>query len=138
MYELKYISFIYFHLIILKLFFHFLLFTIRETKLVEKANKHIYNTAQRFDDENALMSSCFYNLEDDIYEYERHAARLHQLKNALYINSISKLNHISELETKTRTNEDIEVLDTLIETQTLLQQTVSIYFIIYILLLLLL
>ena len=120
------------------LFFHFLLFTIRETKLVEKANKHIYNTAQRFDDENALMSSCFYNLEDDIYEYERNAARLHQLKNALYINSISKLNHISELETKTRTNEDIEVLDTLIETQTLLQQTVSIYFIIYILLLLLL
>ena len=135
MYELKYITFIYFYLIIL--FFHFLLFTIRETKLVEKANKHIYNTAQRFDDENALMSSCFYNLEDDIYEYERHAARLHQLKNALYINSISKLNHISELETKTRTNEDIEVLDTLIETQTLLQQTVSIHFIIYILLLLL-
>ena len=102
-------------------------FTIRETKLVEKANKHIYNTAQRFDDENALMSSCFYNLEDDIFEYERHAARLHQLKNALYINSISKLNHISDLETRTRTNEDIEVLDTLIETQTLLQQTVSSY-----------
>ena len=83
------------------------------------------------------MSSCFYNLEDDIYEYERHAARLHQLKNALYINSISKLNHISELETKTRTNEDIEVLDTLIETQTLLQQTVSIYLIIICILLLL-
>jgi hypothetical protein len=38
---------------------------IRETKLVDKASKHIQNTAQRFDDENALMSSCFFNIEDE-------------------------------------------------------------------------
>ena len=71
------------------------------------------------------MSSCFYNLDDDIYEYERHASRLHQIKNAFYIDSIAKLNHISELETRMRTEEDMDVLDTLIETQGLLQQTVS-------------
>jgi len=96
----------------------------RETKLVEKASKHVQNTAQRFDDENALMSSCFFNLEDDIFEYERHAARLHLIRNANSINAIATLNGVSEKENKMRASEDVEVLDTVIETQGLLQQTV--------------
>lgn len=85
------------------------------------------NTAQRFDDENALMSSCFYNLEDDIYEYERHAARLHLIRNAAAFEAIAHLNAVSEVETKVRAAEDVEVLDTVIETQGLLQQTVSVH-----------
>jgi len=100
----------------------------REAKLVEKASKHMRNTAQRFNDENALMSSCFFNLEDDIAEYERHAARLHLIRNAAAIDSIASLNDVSKVETLDRTAEDVEVLDTVIETQGLLQQTVLLHF----------
>lgn len=82
------------------------------------------NTAQRFDDENALMSSCFFNLEDDIFEYERHAIRMHLIRNANSINAIATLNAVSSVESTTRAAEDVEVLDTVIETQKLLQQMV--------------
>ena len=71
------------------------------------------------------MSSCFFNLEDDIMEYERHAARLHLIRNAAAIEAVAHLNAVSEVEAKTRSTEDVEVLDTVIETQGLLQQTVS-------------
>ena len=101
----------------------------RETKLVEKASKHVQNTAQRFDDENALMSSCFFNLEDDIFEYERHAVRMHLIRNAASINAVATLNGVSEAERSVRASEDVEVLDTVIETQNLLQQTVSTMFV---------
>ena len=98
----------------------------RETKLVDKASQHMQNTAQRFDDENALMSSCFFNLEDDIYEYERHAARLHLIRNKSAFEAIARLNDVSDVETKQRAVEDVDVLDTVIETQGLLQQTVNV------------
>ena len=91
---------------------------------MDKASKHMQNTSQRFDDENALMSSCFYNLDDDIMEYERHAARMHLIRNAASINAIAHLNSVSDVESKLRTTEDVEVLDTVIETQGLLQKTV--------------
>ncbi len=97
----------------------------RETKLVEKANNHLANTAQRFADENALMSSCFFNLEDDIVENEQRAARLHLIRNSSAFQKIQKLNAISRLEAENRTEEDVEVLSTLIETQGLLQKMVS-------------
>lgn len=96
----------------------------REKKLVEKSSDHIQSTAQRFEDENALMSSSFFNLEDDIVNYEVHAARLYLLKNSTAIDRIVTLNDISTNEKATREAEDMEVLDTLIETQELLQQTV--------------
>ena len=97
--------------------------------MVEKASKHVQNTAQRFDDENALMSSCFFNLEDDIFEYERHAVRMHLIRNAASINAVATLNGVSEAERSVRASEDVEVLDTVIETQNLLQQTVSTMFV---------
>ena len=92
--------------------------------MVEKASAHLQNTAQRFEDENALMSSCFFNLEDDIVNHEAHAARMHLIKNAAAIDRIVALSDISKKETSTREEEDLDVLDTLIETQELLQQTV--------------
>jgi len=100
----------------------------RELKLADKASHHMQNTAQRFDDENALMSSCFFNLEDDIMEYERNAARMHLLRNATSIDAIELLNSVAETERTLRTSEDVEVLDTVIETQGLLQQTVLMHF----------
>lgn len=92
---------------------------------MDKASKHMQNTAQRFDDENALMSSCFFNLDDDIMEYERHAVRMALIRNVAAFTAIAGLNEVSVVESKARAEEDVEVLDTVIETQGLLQQTVS-------------
>jgi hypothetical protein len=97
----------------------------RETKLVAKADSHLANTEQRFDDEGALMSSCFFTLEDDIVEQEQRAARMHLLRNTKAFDKICKLNDISNTVALTRTEEDVDVLSTVIETQVLLQQTVS-------------
>lgn len=58
-------------------------------------------------------------------EYERHAARLHLIRNAAAIEAVAHLNAVSDVEAKTRATEDVDVLDTVIETQGLLQQTVS-------------
>ena len=38
----------------------------RDNKLVRTVNKYFQSTAQRFDDEKALQTASFYNLEDDI------------------------------------------------------------------------
>ncbi len=92
---------------------------------MDKANKHLQSTAQRFEDENALLSSCFFTLEDDVVEHERHAARMHLMRNSATIGLTVTLNGISIVESKTREEEDVDVLDTVIETQGLLQQTVK-------------
>lgn len=100
----------------------------RETKLVQKASKHLQSTAQRFEDEDALQSSCFYTLEDDVVEHERHAARMHLIRNNAAIDHIVVLNKISTTEATVRQEEDVDCLDTVIETQGLLQQTVRRYY----------
>jgi hypothetical protein len=99
--------------------------TIRETKLVHRASRHIQKTAQKFEDENAFISSYFNNLQDDIIEYERRTARSHLLFNDSCIDHIANLQRIAKEEQSMREKEDVLVLDTVIETQKLLQQTVS-------------
>lgn len=86
------------------------------------------STAQRFNDENALMSSCFFNLEDDVIQHERHASRMHLLRNDSAIAAIVNLNEVSKMEASIRQEEDVDVLDTVIETQKLLQDTVLMHF----------
>ena len=49
----------------------------REMKFIQKGSEHIQATAQRFVDEDALLASCFFNLEEDIVYHERRAARMH-------------------------------------------------------------
>lgn len=100
----------------------------RETKLVDKASHHLQSTAQRFNDEGALMSSCFFTLEDDIVDHERRAARMHLLRNVQAVSALAGVQGISSLESTVRQEEDVEVLDTVIETQGLLQQTVLMHF----------
>ena len=70
----------------------------RETKLVEKASRHIKNTAQRFEDENALMSSAFANVEDDVVQHEVRSSRMYLLRNDKALNEIIELNDISTTE----------------------------------------
>lgn len=89
-----------------------------------RASKHVQSTAQRFEDEDALMSSCFYTLNDDVVEYERRAARMHLMRNEEAVRNNAELKQVSSTESRVRATEDVDVLDTVIETQKLLQQTV--------------
>jgi len=100
----------------------------REKKLVFKANSHIQYTAQRFEDENKIMTATFFNLEDDIVENERRSARiaLHQWDKAM--TSVKELRDVNEKERDVREIEDTDLLDTVIETQQLLQETILEHF----------
>lgn len=100
----------------------------RETKLVDKANRHLKNTAQRIEDENALMSSAFFNVEDDVVEQEMRSARMQLIRNDAALKKIYDLNGVSKKENDTRKEEDMDVLDTVIETQKMLQKTVLMHF----------
>lgn len=82
------------------------------------------HTAQRFEDEAALMSSCFFTLEDDVVEHERRAARMHLMRSEQAAAHTVQLKAVAAAEAREREEEDEEVLDTVIETQALLQQTV--------------
>lgn len=90
--------------------------------------KHMQKTAQRFEDESAFSSACFFTLEDEIVQYERQASRLYHIRNnKAFINT----GHIYDLwlnEQTKRQSEDIEVLDTVIQTQQLLQDTILMHF----------
>jgi hypothetical protein len=98
---------------------------IRETKLVNRAVKHIQKTAQKLEDEDAFLSSTFNQLADDISEYERRAARSHLALNDTCIENTIQLQEVAKKENEVRQEEDVLVLDTVIETQKLLQQTVT-------------
>ena len=100
----------------------------REKKLIFKANSHIQYTAQRFEDENKIMTATFFNLEDDIVENERRSARiaLHQWDKAMI--SVKELRDVNDKEKALREVEDTDLLDTVIETQQLLQETILEHF----------
>lgn len=79
-------------------------------------------------DEAALLDSCFYNLEDDVQEYERRSIRSYYRRHYQAVQNVMNLNHVLADVGKLRESEDLEVLDTVIETQTLLQQIVLLHF----------
>lgn len=100
----------------------------RETKLVEKANRHLQLTAQRFEDENAMLNSSFYNIDDEIVQEEARSARQHLIRNEAAFKCIKLLNDTAKEEREKRTSEDIDLLDTIIDTQQLLQKTILTHF----------
>ena len=67
-------------------------------------------------------------MQDDVVEHEARSARMHQLRNSAAQQQVRTLNAVSEAECTARTAEDVEVLDTVIETQRLLQKTVLQHF----------
>mgnify|MGYP003386458184 CR=1 FL=1 len=124
----------------------------RERKFIVKANKHIQNSAQKFTDEAALLKACFFNLEEDIVYHERRSSRMHLRRWAIcsdvpalhtmvymlnfasyrYDNAVKdvvELQKIVRSTTQIRGEEDVELLDTLIETQGLLQRTVICFYV---------
>ena len=95
---------------------------------MKNASQHIQLTAQRLVDEDALTTACFHSLEDDIIEKERRAARMHLYR---YNNGVKKVLQMKEElqeECSSRLAEDSILLDTLIESQQLLQHTVHKHF----------
>ena len=100
----------------------------REAKIIANANHHIQNTAQNFTDEEALLSACFYNLQDDVLDTERRAARMYDRKRSICAKSIVHLKEEKEAISFTRAQEDADLLDTVIDTQQLLQRTILEHF----------
>lgn len=100
----------------------------RETKFVNNANHYIQHTAQCFADELAMMTASLYNLEDDVIENERRAARVHYRRHDLAVRDIRDIRKVVREERKIRAVEDADLLDTVIETQQLLQHTVIEHF----------
>lgn len=100
----------------------------RELKFVNKANALIQSTAQRFADETALMTSNLHQLYDDVIETERRGARMHLVRHEVAVRDVVDVKVIVKAETETRTVEDMDLLDCVIDTQTLLQKTVLEHF----------
>lgn len=100
----------------------------REKKFVGRASDHIQHTAQRFNDEEALRTACFFTLEEDVVEYQRRAARMHHRRLQNAITSVYDLDAASRAASAEREAEDMDVLQTVIETQGLLQKVVLEHF----------
>ena len=100
----------------------------REKKICNNASSHMQTTAQRFTDEEALLSACFFNLEDDVMEAERRAARMYELKHCVFVKDVINLKEAIDNIREIRGIEDNDLLDTVIETQQLLQQTILEHF----------
>lgn len=105
------------------------MYIFRENKLILRAGQHIQKTSQRFEDESAFLSSSFFTVEDDIIEYERREARRLLIREANAIKKRNALKSVLDKEIDERVSEDKEVLDTVLETQNLLQQMVKILYI---------
>lgn len=100
----------------------------RETKFVTNCNHLIQSTAQRFTDEEAFMAANLYTLEDDVVELERRAARLHVGRVDNAYNDMKDIRKVIKKEVRKRGGEDAILLDTVIDTQQLLQRTVIEHF----------
>jgi len=100
----------------------------RETKFVNNCNAYIQDTAQKFADELATMTANLYTLEDDVIENERRAARAHYRRHDVAVVDINSIRKVVRKEKKIRGVEDADLLDTVIETQQLLQKTVIEHF----------
>lgn len=100
----------------------------RETKFVNSCNDYIQRTAQSFADELATMTANLYTLEDDVIENERRAARMHFRRHDQSVADINSIRKVVRKEKKIRAVEDADLLDTVIETQQLLQRTVIEHF----------
>ena len=96
----------------------------REQKFVKNANEHIQKTAQRLTDEDALTVACLQNLEDEVVETERRNARMHLYRWNQGVKKVLVLKGEMESEASSRLSADSALLDTVIESQQMLQHTV--------------
>lgn len=70
------------------------------------------------------MEKCFTQLEDDFQKYSVSADKMHEYRVDKTTKAVKDLDEKSNIETQIRKEEDLDVLDTVIETQEILQKTV--------------
>lgn len=100
----------------------------REKKIVSNANNHLQHTAQKFNDEDALMTARFYAVEWDIYDRERSAARVHQRHLDQAAKAVQQNWSNLRDEAVVRQEEDERLLDNIILSQQKLQRMVVEHF----------
>lgn len=100
----------------------------REKKIVSNANNHLQHTAQKFNDEDALMTARFFAVEWDIFDRERSAARAHQRHFDEAALAVQHSWNTLHEENDCRRDEDERLLDNIILTQQKLQRMVVEHF----------
>jgi hypothetical protein len=93
---------------------------------VRNSNEHIQATAQHLSDEDSLTMACFANLLDETIEVERRSSRLRSNRHSNAIKNVLGVKNELEIEANIRFKQDSVLLDTIIESQRMLQQTVRI------------
>ena len=91
---------------------------------MRNSNEHIQATAQHICDEDSLTMACFANLLDETIEVERRSSRLHSNRHSNAVKNILEVKNELEKESNIRLKQDSVLLDTIIESQRMLQQTV--------------
>jgi hypothetical protein len=81
-------------------------------------------TSQRFCDEEALISACFSTLEEDVREHDQREVRQHDRRLLDAAVDARKIRDKIDAECALRSVEDNDILDSVMDTQKLLQQTV--------------
>ena len=99
----------------------------RERKFINRANDHLQATSQRFCDEAALTAACFATLEEDVREHDQREIRTHDRRLLTAAVDVRQIRVKIDAECALRSVEDNDILDSVMETQKLLQQTVAIY-----------
>ena len=92
---------------------------------MKNSNEHIQETAQHLAHEDSLTMACFSNLLDETIEYERRSSRMHSHRYSNAVKNVLQLKNDLEIEANSRLRADSVLLDTIIESQRMLQQTVS-------------
>lgn len=91
---------------------------------MRNGNEQIQATAQHICDEDSLTMACFANLLDETIEVERRSSRLHSNRHSNAVKNVLKVKNELEIEANIRLKQDSVLLDTIIESQRMLQQTV--------------
>ena len=91
---------------------------------MRNSNEHIQATAQHLADEDSLTIATFSNLLDETIEYERRSSRMNLHRYSNTVQSVSELKKELEREANSRLKSDSVLLDTIIDSQRMLQQTV--------------
>ena len=96
----------------------------REGLLVDRGSEHIGRTLQRFHDEKAILSSTAHSFEDFAAQDMRQEEMVALLRHANAVVEVDSARKMLDEESAVREAEDNVLLDSIFETQQLLQSTV--------------
>lgn len=97
----------------------------RAEKFARNNDEHVQETARLLTIEDALTTSCFSNILEETIEYEKRNSKLSIYR---YDNAEKKILQVKkdlEIEENLRIDADSVLLDTIIKSQRMLQQTIE-------------